>query len=136
MSIKEILNQSRPIAIVGCSSKQYRTSNMIAGYLLDVGYEIIPVNPNETEVFGLTCYPSVFEIPDDIRVGIVNLFRNKLYTLHMVREIVEWSANMQNKPVIWTQLDVSTMAAKELAETNGHTYIENRCIMVEHQRIH
>jgi predicted CoA-binding protein len=135
MSIKELLYQAKTIAIVGCSSKQYRTSYMIAGYLLDVGYEIIPVNPNESQVFGITCYPSVFDIPDDIRIDIVNIFRNKIYTFNMVQEIVEWSANLRNRPSIWTQLDVSTSAAKELAESSGHNYIENRCILVEHKRL-
>ena len=134
MSIKELLSYAKTIAVIGCSSKQYRTSYIISEYLLDVGYEIVPVNPNESSVFGRTCYPSVFDIPDEIRIDIVDIFRNKRYTVEMVRDIVNWSESKDKKPAIWTQLDVSTPSAKEYAEANGHLYRENRCMLVEHQR--
>ncbi len=134
MSIKEILSNAKTIAIIGCSSRQYRTSYMIANYLLEAGYEIVPVNPNETLVFGRPCYPAIYTIPADLQIDIVNIFRNKMYTLDMINEIVDWSMNMNVKPAIWTQLDVSTSASKELALNNGHQYIENRCILVEHKR--
>ena len=57
-----------------------------------------------------------------------------MYTEKMVREIIEWSESSGQKPVIWTQLNVSTSKAKELAEENGFEYIENRCLMVEHRK--
>lgn len=95
---------------------------------------MIPINPNETEVLDEPCYDTIFDLPEDLRVDMIDIFRNKMYTEKMVREIIEWSESSGQKPVIWTQLNVSTSKAKELAEENGFEYIENRCLMVEHRK--
>ena len=134
MPINEILKNVKTVAIIGCSAKQYRTSHLIANYLLEQGFTIIPINPNEEEVLDLKCLNSIKDIPSDSDVDIVNIFRNKKYTFDMVQEIVEWSDKTGQKPAIWTQLDVSTDKSKELAEKNDLPYVENRCIMVEHRR--
>lgn len=73
------------------------------------------------------------DLPEDVTIDLVNIFRNKRYTTETVKEIIEWGEERNQKPVIWTQLDVSTDQAKELAGENGFTYVENRCIMVEHR---
>lgn len=96
---------------------------------------MIPINPNETDILGETCYDTISDVPDDIIIDIVDIFRNKKYTAEMVEEIVEWSKEAGQKPVIWTQLDVSTPEAKQLAEDAGFDYVENRCLMVDHRRI-
>jgi predicted CoA-binding protein len=131
--LKNLLQSVRTIAVIGCSSNPYRTSYHITGYLIEAGFEVIPVNPNETEVLGLTCYDSLSGIPDEIKIDLIDIFRNKRYCLETVREIIEWSSERGQKPVIWTQLDVSTDAAKILAEEHGFRYVENRCVMVEHR---
>ncbi len=96
---------------------------------------MIPINPNETEVLGEACYDTIFDVPDDITIDMVDIFRNKKYTAEMVKQIVEWSKESGQKPVIWTQLNVSTPEAKQLADDAGLEYVENRCLMVEHRRI-
>ena len=96
---------------------------------------MIPINPNETEVLGETCYDSVFDLPGDLAIDMIDIFRNKQYIEKMVEEIVEWSQKTGQKPVIWTQLNVSTPAAKKLAEEEGFDYIENRCLMIEHRKL-
>ena len=131
--LKNLLQSVRTIAVVGWSSNPYRTSYHIADYLIKAGFTVIPVNPNEEEVFGLTCYDSLNDIPDDMKIDLIDIFRNKRYALETIEEIVEWSRKRNQKPVIWTQLDVSTDAAKKLAVENGFRYVENRCIMVEHR---
>lgn len=135
LSTQHILTNAKTIAIIGASSKTYRTSYMITGYLADAGYSVVPVNPNEESVQGVESYSSVLDLPEDMEVDIVNIFRNSENTLEMVEEIVNWCAGKPRKPVIWTQLYVSTPEAKKLAEENGFTYIENRCIMVDHKSI-
>lgn len=132
---KELFDDVETIAVIGCSSNPYRTSNHITKYLIDQGFQIIPVNPNETEIFGLKCYPSIDDIPENITVDIMNIFRNKKYTDETVIEIIEWADRRGQKPIIWTQLDVSTDSAKQKAEENGLTYIKNRCIMVDHRSV-
>lgn len=131
--LKELLHSVKTIAIIGCSSNPYRTSYHIAEYLVNAGFEIIPVNPNETEVLGVPCVDSLFDLPVDIQIDLIDIFRNKRYTTETVEEIISWSKKTGQKPVIWTQLDVSTDAARELAEKEGFKYVENRCVMVEHR---
>lgn len=132
---KELFETVKTIAIIGCSSNPYRTSHHIAKYLKDNGFEIIPVNPNETRVLGEKCYDSLADIPEGRRVDLVDIFRNKRYTPEVVREIIDWGDKRGVKPVIWTQLDVSTDSAREMAEEHGYTYVENRCIMVDHRNL-
>lgn len=95
---------------------------------------MIPINPNETEVLGELCYDTIFDVPGDLAIDMIDIFRNKQYTEEMVQQIIEWSKESGQKPVIWTQLDVSTPEAKQLAEDAGFEYVENRCLMVEHRK--
>jgi uncharacterized protein len=132
--LKKLFDDLNTVAVVGSSSNPYRTSYHIAEYIIQAGIEMIPVNPNETEVLGRKSYPSLDDIPREIKIDLIDIFRNKRYSLETVKEIIEWSEKTGQKPIIWTQLDVSTDAAKELAEENGFTYVENRCFMVEHRR--
>lgn len=134
-NLKELFDTVETIAVIGCSSNPYRTSNHITKYLIDQGFNVVPVNPNETEVFGLKSYPSIDEIPEGVNVDIMNIFRNKKYTDETVIEIIEWADRRGQKPIIWTQLDVSTDSSKKRAEEAGLTYIENRCIMVDHRSV-
>lgn len=134
-NLKELFDTVETIAVIGCSSNPYRTSNHITKYLIDQGFDVVPVNPNETKVFGLKSYPSIDEIPEDVNVDIMNIFRNKKYTDETVIEIIEWADKRGQEPIIWTQLDVSTDSSKKRAEEAGLTYIENRCIMVDHRSV-
>lgn len=99
------------------------------------GYVIYPVNPNEADVLGKPCKDSVFGLSDNTEVDVMLIFRNKKYTADMVSEIVDWGNQYKQKPVIWTQLNVSSERAKQIAEDNNHPYIENKCIMVEHGKV-
>lgn len=132
-SISEWLQSSNVVAIVGLSSNRWRTSNHIGEYLVQNRFKIIPVNPNEEEVFGEPSFNSILDLPDNQQVDIVVIFRNKEYTTEMVREIAEWSKRSGQKPLVWTQLDVSTDEAMRIAKEAGLEYVENRCIMVEHR---
>ncbi len=134
-NFEEILNAAQNIAVVGCSDNPARTSNSIARYLIDAGFTVIPVNPNHTEILGQTCYPSVQEIPEDINIDIVNIFRRPAHTAEMVRDVLARVAETGEKPVIWTQIGVSSSEAQKLAEDAELPYIKNRCILVEHSRM-
>lgn len=133
-SITEWLQQSKTIAIIGLSSNPWRTSNHIGNYLLQRRFDIIPINPNEEEVFGIRCFDSILDLSNEKEIDIVVIFRNKTYSADMVREIAEWSNRTGQKPLVWTQLDVSTSEAESIASDAGLPYVINRCIMVEHRR--
>lgn len=132
--MNDIINSTKTIAIIGLSSSPNRTSHRIGKYMVDKGFTIVPVNPNEESVFGLKSYSKISDVPDDLQIDMVNIFRNSRYTADMVQEIVEWSKSTGQKPVIWTQIGVSSNEAKKIAEKNGFTYIEDKCLMVEHGR--
>lgn len=134
MTMKEIVTSTKTIAIIGLSSTPHRTSHRIGKYLLDVGFTVIPINPNEEFVFGLKSYPQISEVPDDIQIDMIDIFRNSRHTAEMVEEIAEWSDKTGQKPVIWTQIGVSSEEAKNLSTKNGFTYIEDKCLMVEHRK--
>ena len=134
-NFEEILNTAQHIAVVGCSDNPARTSNSIARYLISAGFTVIPVNPNHAEVLGQTCYPSVQDIPEDINIDIVNIFRRPAHTADMVRDVLARVAKTGEKPVIWTQIGVSSREAQQLAEEADLPYIKNRCILVEHSRM-
>ncbi len=135
MDLKRILEETKTIAVVGCSNQPWRPSFRISKYLLDVGYEMIPVNPEHETVHGLRCYPDLQSIPADVRLDIVNIFRRPQFTADMVRMTIAYAEATGTKPVIWTQLGVSSTEARRLAEDAGLPYVHNRCILVEHNRL-
>lgn len=135
MDLKRLLTDARTIAVVGCSRKSWRTSHQVASYMQEHGYRIIPVHPDYEEVLGEKVYPAVYDIPDDITLDIVDIFRDSRHTLQMVKDICRRVKQTGKNPVVWTQLGVSSREARERAEEEGLSYVENRCLMVEHRRL-
>lgn len=133
--IKNILLKAKTVAVVGCSDRPERTSYAISRYLKSAGYEVIPVNPNHDSCVEEKCYPDLVSIPEDIRIDVVTIFRNPRFTADMVDTAVDRAEKTGHKPVIWTQLGVSSREAEKRALDHGFTYVKNRCIMVEHSRM-
>src|SRR4051794_30597806 len=128
MSIKEILEKYKAIAVVGLSSQTWRPSYSVSQYMQGAGYRIIPVNPNETEVLGEKAYASLEDIPEPIE--IVDIFRRPEY----VPEVVEAAIRRKAK-VIWMQLGVANQAAADRASAAGLEVVMDRCILVEHRAL-
>lgn len=133
--IKEILENAGTVAVIGCSANKYRTSYHIANYLKENGIRIIPVNPNYEEVLGSRCYAKMMDVPADVDIDIIDIFRDSRYTAEMVGDIIVWSKETGQKPVIWTQLSVSSDEAKSMAEGHEFPYVENKCMMVQHDQL-
>ena len=134
LDLKRILHEARTIVVLGASDRPTRTSFAITRYLISEGYEVLPVNPNYRSVLGRPCFPDLASIPADAQVDVINVFRNARYTESVLREIEAFVARTGSRPVVWTQIGVSTPAAADLAEELGLPYVANRCIMVEHSR--
>ena len=132
---KTILTEAKTIAVIGCSPDPYRTSNYIADFLMNHGYDVIPVNPGHKVILEQKCYPALNDIPDTVKVDIVNIFRNSEHTAGILNEVKEWKEKTGQNPVVWTQLDVSSVKAEQIAEAADIPYVRNRCIMVERERI-
>jgi predicted CoA-binding protein len=135
MDILSALEDARTIAVVGCSPRETRTSHRIARYLQDAGYTVVPINPYHDELLGLPCYPDLLHVPEDTAIDIVNVFRQPRFTEGVVQDTVDRSERTEERPLIWTQLGVSTREAQELAAAHDLPYVPNRCIMVEHARM-
>jgi len=127
--IPTILREAEVIAVVGLSGRPQRTSHRIARKLQQAGYRIIPVNPNYDEVLGVPSVPSLREL--DEAVDIVNVFRASEHTAGVVRDAEVYARKNDRRPVIWTQLDVSSPNAETLAAEADLPYIRNLCIAVE-----
>jgi predicted CoA-binding protein len=126
--IADILREARTIAVVGLSGKRFRPSYGVAEYMQRAGYRIIPVNPQESQVLGETCYPDLDSVPD--AVDIVDIFRRSEY----VPEIVE-AAIRKGAKVVWMQEGVVHEKAAERAREAGLAVVMDRCILKDHRRL-
>ncbi|HHO47177.1 MAG TPA: CoA-binding protein [Desulfobacteraceae bacterium] len=124
--IKEILEQSRRIAVVGLSPKPDRPSHRVAAYLINAGYEVVPVNPGHETILGLTCYPDLKSVPGT--VDIADIFRRSEQVMPVVVQAID-----KKIPVIWMQQGIVNREAAELAEQRGITVIMDRCIQIDHR---
>ena len=113
--------------MVGLSSNPFRPSHFAAIYLLSEGYDVIPVNPRESEVLGRTCYPSLAAIPGPVEV--VDIFREPAAVPAIVEEAIAVGAK-----VIWMQLGVIHEEAAERARSAGLEVVMDRCMKIEHAR--
>jgi predicted CoA-binding protein len=123
--VTEILKGGRTIAVVGLSSKHHRSSRGVAQYMQSVGYRIIPVNPNETEVLGEKAYARLEDVP--VHVDTVNIFRRSEYVPEVVRSAIAIGAH-----AIWMQEGVVNHEAAETARQAGLHVVMDACIMKEH----
>jgi predicted CoA-binding protein len=126
--LRRVLAQSRRIAVVGLSAKWHRPSYFAAQYMLDRGYEIIPVNPAYESVLGQRCYPSLADIPGP--VDMVDCFRRPEQMLPLAREAVDIGARC-----LWMQLGVINHEAVALAEAAGLDVVMDRCVKIEYARL-
>jgi uncharacterized protein len=125
--VAEVLKRHHTIGIVGLSSDPGRPSYGVAQYMRSVGYRIIPVNPNETEVLGEKSYPRLDDVPE--KIEIVNIFRRP----EEVSPAVEGAIRIGAK-VVWMQLGIEHRMAAERARTAGLIVVMDACIFVEHKR--
>jgi predicted CoA-binding protein len=130
--IRGILNTVKAIAMVGASNKESRPSYFAFKYLLERGYQMIPINPGQAgrELLGRKVYARLADVPEPI--DMVDIFRASEYAMAIVQEAL--ALNPRPK-VIWTQLGVRDDAAAKLAEDNGLKVVMNRCPKIEYGRI-
>lgn len=130
-ALRHVLQSARTIAVVGLSDKPERDSNEVARYLQSAGYRVIPVNPMLTEVLGEKSYPSLREIPDNLTIDILDIFRRSDQVPPVVEEGIARGVG-----AVWMQLGVENAAAAAGARSRGIPVVENLCIMQQHRRLH
>jgi predicted CoA-binding protein len=126
--VAHLLRDAHRIAVVGLSSKPERPSYNIAHYLIEKGYEVIPVNPYEREVLGRSAYARLTDVPGHI--DIVNMFRRPKFVAGLAAEAVAVRAG-----ALWGQLGVMSEDGEAIATAGGLFVVMNRCMEVEHERL-
>ena len=128
--IHELLSRVKTIAVVGLSESPMRPSHGVSAYMQAVGYKIIPVNPRIAEALGEKAYPSLLEMPPEVRerIDLVDVFRRPEY----VDEIVEQAIQLKI-PAIWLQEGVVNERAAEKARKAGILVVMDRCVLKEHR---
>jgi len=125
--IIEILNLKK-VAVIGMSKHQEKAAHFVPKYLLENGFDIIPVNPNSDEILNKKCYKEINDIKDDI--DIVDVFRPSEDVLPFVKDAIK-----KNPKVIWLQEGIHNEEAENLAREYGIDVVFNRCMLAEHQRL-
>jgi predicted CoA-binding protein len=128
--LRALLGDVRTIAVVGLSSRASRPSHAVAAYLADHGYRIVPVNPNETEVLGERAYASLLDIPPDVSIDVVDVFRRAAETPEIARQAVAIGAK-----VLWLQEGIVSDEAAAIASAGGLDVIMGVCIKQVRERL-
>ena len=128
--LRQLLLDTKTIAVVGLSANPDRPSNQVAWYLNHQGYRLFGVNPQcpDQEVFGVPVVASLDEVPEPI--DLVDVFRRPEHTPDVARQAVAAGAR-----ALWLQLGIANPEARAIAEAGGLRYVEDRCLKVEHSRL-
>ena len=121
IELRQLLDTSRTIAMVGASSNPAKPSHEIMKGLLAAGFTVIPVNPAETEVLGQPAYGTLEEIP--VPVDIVNVFRRPEQTPEIADAAVKIGAK-----ALWLQTGIVSEEAERRAVAGGLAVVMDRCI--------
>jgi uncharacterized protein len=130
--IRGILNTVKTIAMVGASAKDNRPSYFAFKYLMERGYNMVPINPglDGKELLGRKIYGRLSDVPEPI--DMIDVFRASKYALPVVQEALTLTPRPR---VIWMQLGVRNDEAAALAEANGMKVVMNRCPKIEYGRL-
>jgi uncharacterized protein len=126
--IRKIYN-FRNIAVVGMSRDPAKPAHLVPKYMVERGYNIIPVNPIASEILGRRTYSYVSDIKSQI--DIIDVFRPS----KDVYQVVEDSIKKPGITVIWLQEGIHNVEAEKIALDNKIDVVFNRCIMAEHMRL-
>lgn len=130
-AIRACLQPGLTIAVVGLSPKPHRDSYRVSQYMQAQGYRIVPINPSATEVLGERSFATLTEAAAQIRIDVVNCFRNADDIPPIAQEAVAIGAKG-----LWMQLGIVNEAAAHTAREAGLHVVQDRCIKVEHARMH
>ena len=129
--IADLLRSTRRIAMIGASSNPARPSHGVFRYLRAVGYDVVPVNPAETEVAGVAAYPTLaIAVEATGPFELVDVFRRPEFCEEHAREAVAAGARC-----LWLQLGIVNAEAGRIAAAGGLEVVMDRCTKVEHARL-
>ncbi len=127
--MKEIFENTKSIAIIGCSPNETKDSNIVTKYLIEHGFTVYPVYPKEDKILGQKVYRSLSDIP--FQVDMVDIFRKPA----VISSIVDEAIAKGDIKYIWTQLGLVNNAAASKAEASGMKVVQNHCTKIEHSEL-
>ena len=119
----------KTIAVVGMSPRPERPSHYVSQYMIENGYNIIPVNPGHSKILHRKSYPTILDIGEPIH--IVNVFRRSEYVLPIIKDAIKIKAN-----AIWLQDGVISHEGEKLAKKNDILFIMNDCLLRRHRQFY
>ena len=127
-NIRELLESTKTIAVVGCSTMPGKAAHDVPEEMQQVGFRVIPVHPTATEILGEKAYPRLADIPEP--VDMVDVFRPAAECAGVAQQAVDIGAKS-----IWLQLGITSAEARDIAEKADVPYVENRCLSIEVNRL-
>lgn len=126
--MKEILESAKTVASVGLSGNEEKVSNGVGAYLLDHGYQVIPVNPTTDEILGKKSYPDLSSVPE--KIDVVQVFRRPEDVPPVVDEAIKVGAK-----VVWMQEGIVNEEAAQKAREAGLQVVMDACMRATHKRL-
>jgi len=135
--IKDILTKYKTIAVVGLSRDPKKYSHIVAKYLQEHEYNIIPVNPTAKEILDQKTFKDLLSIPPELqrKIEIVDIFRPSEDVPPIVEQAIKLKERYDTPQVVWMQLDIINEQAATKAKEAGIIVIMNRCMMQEHKKL-
>ena len=127
--IKDIFENTKTIAIIGCSPNPEKASNLVANYLKNAGFKIVPVYPKEDEILGEKVYRSLKDIP--FKIDMVDIFRKP----DVIGLVIDAAIERGDVDTVWTQLGLVNNEAADRALKAGMKVVQNKCTKIEHREI-
>ena len=127
--IKSIFENTKTIAIIGLSPDMSKASNMVARYLKNSGFKIVPVYPKGDEILGEKVYRSLSEIP--FKIDMVDIFRKP----EVIGLVIDAAIKRGDVDCVWTQLGLVNNEAAARAKKAGIKVVQNHCTKIEHAQL-
>jgi predicted CoA-binding protein len=124
---RQILTEFSTITVVGLSKDPVKSAHSVPAAMQAYGWRVIPVNPYADQVLGVQAYATLADVGEP--VTFVNVFRPSQQAADVARQAVAVGAQ-----ALWLQLGIASAEARDIAESNGLLYVEDRCIAVERAR--
>lgn len=127
--IQEIFENTKTIAVIGCSPNPEKASHIVANYLKNAGFKMVPVYPKEDEILGEKVYRSLEDIP--FKVDMVDIFRKP----DVIAHVVDAAIARGDVDTVWTQLGLVNNEAAAKAKEAGMKVVQNKCTKIEHREL-
>ncbi len=132
--IKEIIKHTKTIAVIGMSDSAWKPAHYVPMYMLEKGYNIIPINPKYENIEGLKCFPDLYQPKEAIELVI--MFRPSNFGPAYLKEAIERSNKFGDVKYFWMPLGIKNELCEGIIQDSSLKYlIQDKCLMVEHQRL-